>query len=187
MSSNNRIEGTVSETRERSASLAGEDCSLRGEAGGGANNACSEAIAVIRLDQVQLAKGTGRESPEPTVGHLMRDGGRRIGVGLATPVAAIPNIAVGEPTRRLAEASRLFEVPPRLVCPFLALRPAPEGRTEVAGRFKAWRASLRRSSVQNSAQNCCCQRGRAEKSIHPDRGHRDNLFFRAAVGRSHGS
>ena len=59
MSSNNRIEGTVSETRERSASLAGEDCSLRGETGGGANNACSTAIAVIRLDQVQVAKGTG--------------------------------------------------------------------------------------------------------------------------------
>jgi hypothetical protein len=83
-----------------------------------------------------VAKGTGRESPEPTMGHLISDGGLRIGIGLATPVAAIPNIAGGELTRRLAEASRLFEDSPRLVCAFLALHPAPEGQTEVAGRVQ---------------------------------------------------
>jgi iron(III) transport system ATP-binding protein len=59
MGSNNRIEGTLSELRNGAALLAGQGWTLWGETRGGKKAVGTSAIAMIRLERVQLAEGPG--------------------------------------------------------------------------------------------------------------------------------
>ena len=97
MGSNNRIQGKVSEVRDRAALLAGPGWSLWGESRGSAKASGASATAMIRLERVRLSDGPGDNRVSlPLVTsmylgdkweHLFQLGEMRVRAYGATPLA----------------------------------------------------------------------------------------------------